>query len=116
VGGGLYEFLVVDPFWPKRPDLVQPSAAAFPQGFWIAAHIAFEGHAGRVAGMVLGRSLSSVGPAGGTGESCHHAPLVGVRLIPRRSASSAPNRGKVSRGGGAGLESGAAGCACRSTS
>jgi hypothetical protein len=25
VGGGLYEFLVVDPFWPKRPDLIQPS-------------------------------------------------------------------------------------------
>jgi hypothetical protein len=24
LGGGFYEALVVDPFWPKRPDLVQP--------------------------------------------------------------------------------------------
>ena len=21
LGGGLYEFLVIDPFWPRRPDL-----------------------------------------------------------------------------------------------
>lgn len=27
LGGGLYEFSVVDPFWPKRPDLVQPARA-----------------------------------------------------------------------------------------
>jgi hypothetical protein len=25
VGGGLYEFLVVDPAWPRRPDIIQPA-------------------------------------------------------------------------------------------
>jgi hypothetical protein len=24
LGGGLYEFLVVDPYWPKRPGIIQP--------------------------------------------------------------------------------------------
>jgi len=43
VGGGLYEFLVVDPFWPKRPDLIQPSRGGISRRrFWIAAHVAFE--------------------------------------------------------------------------
>ena len=23
LGGGLYEFLVVDPYWPKRPGIIQ---------------------------------------------------------------------------------------------
>src|SRR5437762_3214583 len=43
VGGGLYEFLVVDPFWPKRPDLIQPTRGGLSRRrFWIPAHIAFE--------------------------------------------------------------------------
>ena len=43
VGGGLYEFSVVDPFWPKRPDLVQPSQGGISRKrFWIAIHVAFE--------------------------------------------------------------------------
>ena len=43
VGGGLYEFLVVDPFWPKRPDLVQPTRGGISRKrFWIAIHVAFE--------------------------------------------------------------------------
>ena len=43
VGGGLYEFSVVDPFWPKRPDLVQPARGGISRKrFWIAIHIAFE--------------------------------------------------------------------------
>ena len=43
VGGGLYEFSVVDPFWPKRPDLVQPSRGGVSRKrFWIAIHVAFE--------------------------------------------------------------------------
>src|SRR5262249_47389254 len=25
LGGGLYEFLVVDPFWPRRPEIIQPA-------------------------------------------------------------------------------------------
>ncbi|MBI2741966.1 MAG: hypothetical protein HYX38_36200 [Rhodospirillales bacterium] len=43
VGGGLYEFSVVDPFWPKRPDLVQPSRGGISRKrFWIAIHVVFE--------------------------------------------------------------------------
>jgi hypothetical protein len=43
VGGGLYEFSVVDPFWPKRPDLVQPARGGISRKrFWIVIHVAFE--------------------------------------------------------------------------
>lgn len=43
LGGGFYEVLVVDPFWPKRPDLVQPSQGGISRKrFWIAAHVTFE--------------------------------------------------------------------------
>jgi hypothetical protein len=43
LGGGLYEFLVVDPFWPRRPDLIQPQRGGISRRrFWIPAHTAFE--------------------------------------------------------------------------
>jgi hypothetical protein len=43
LGGGLYEFLVVDPFWPKRPDLIQPNRGGISRKrFWIPAHTVFE--------------------------------------------------------------------------
>ena len=43
VGDGLYEFSVVDPFWPRRPDLVQPARGGISRKrFWIAIHVAFE--------------------------------------------------------------------------
>jgi len=43
LGGGLYEFLVVDPFWPKRPDLIQPDRGGISRKrFWIPAHTVFE--------------------------------------------------------------------------
>jgi hypothetical protein len=43
LGGGLYEFLVVDPFWPRRPDLIQPARGGVSRRrFWIPAHITFE--------------------------------------------------------------------------
>ena len=42
-GGGLYEFLVVDPYWPKRPDLIQPERGGLSRRrFWIPAHVTFE--------------------------------------------------------------------------
>src|SRR5215813_12362214 len=41
LGGGLYEFTVVDPFWPRRPDLIQPERGGISRRrFWIPAHIA----------------------------------------------------------------------------
>lgn len=43
LGGGLYEFLVVDPFWPRRPDLIQPQRGGISRRrFWIPAHTTFE--------------------------------------------------------------------------
>ena len=43
IGGGLYEFLVVDPAWPNRPELVQPERGGVSRKrFWVPAHTAFE--------------------------------------------------------------------------
>jgi hypothetical protein len=43
LGGGLYEYMVVDPAWPRRLDLVQPSRGGVSRRrFWIPAHTAFE--------------------------------------------------------------------------
>jgi hypothetical protein len=43
LGGGVYEFLVVDPFWPGRPEIIQPQRGGISRRrFWIPAHIAFE--------------------------------------------------------------------------
>src|SRR5919197_558711 len=43
LGGGLYEFLVVDPAWPRRPDVIQPNRGGVSRRrFWIPEHTAFE--------------------------------------------------------------------------
>lgn len=43
LGGGAYEYLVVDPAWPRRPDVIQPSRGGVSRRrFWIPAHAAFE--------------------------------------------------------------------------
>ena len=43
LGGGLYEVLVVDPFWPKRPGIIQPRNGGISRRrFWIPAHTVFE--------------------------------------------------------------------------
>ena len=43
LGGGLYEFSVVDPAWPRRPDIIQPARGGVSRRrFWIPAHVAFE--------------------------------------------------------------------------
>lgn len=43
LGGGLYEFSVVDPAWPRRPDLIQPDRGGISRKrFWIPVHTAFE--------------------------------------------------------------------------
>lgn len=59
VGGGLYEFLVIDPFWPKRPDLIQPARGGISRKrFWISIHVAFE--VTLIAALVLAWSQSAV--------------------------------------------------------
>jgi len=43
LGGGLYEHLVIDPYWPKRPGIIQSRNGGVSRArFWIPAHIAFE--------------------------------------------------------------------------
>jgi len=43
LGGGLYEFTVVDPFWPRKPELIQPDRGGISRRrFWIPAHVTFE--------------------------------------------------------------------------
>lgn len=43
LGGGLYEFSVLDQAWPRRPDLIQPHRGGVSRRrFWIPAHVAFE--------------------------------------------------------------------------
>jgi hypothetical protein len=43
LGGGLYETVIVDPAWPKSPDIVAPRHGGINRKcFWIPAHVAFE--------------------------------------------------------------------------
>jgi hypothetical protein len=43
LGGGLYEFLVIDPFWPRRPGIIQPTRGGISRArFWVPAHTVFE--------------------------------------------------------------------------
>ncbi|MCW2553205.1 MAG: hypothetical protein JWR78_2986 [Mycobacterium sp.] len=43
LGGGLYEFRVLDPIWPNRPAIVQPRHGGVSRRrFWIPVHAAFE--------------------------------------------------------------------------
>ena len=59
LGGGLYEFSVVDPFWPRRPDLIQPGRGGISRRrFWIPAHTAFE--LVLIASLILAWSAAEV--------------------------------------------------------
>lgn len=43
LGGACYEFLVIDPAWVTRPDLVQPARGGISRKrFWMPAHGVFE--------------------------------------------------------------------------
>jgi hypothetical protein len=64
LGGGVYEFVVLDPSWPRRPDLIQPHRGGVSRRrFWIPAHTAFE--------LLLMASLVAV----------WHQPTVRTRLL-----------------------------------
>lgn len=59
VGGGLYEFLVVDASWPKRPDLIQPRRGGVSRKrFWVPMHVAFE--LAMIAALVLAWSRPEI--------------------------------------------------------
>lgn len=43
LGGGLYEYLVVDPYWPRRPGIIQARNGGISRArFWVPAQIGFE--------------------------------------------------------------------------
>src|SRR5215813_7067915 len=43
LGGGIYETVVVNPYWPARPDIIQPSRGGINRKwFWFPAHTVFE--------------------------------------------------------------------------
>ncbi|MDG4665695.1 hypothetical protein [Mycobacterium sp. 236(2023)] len=43
LGGALYEVLVVDPFWPKRPGIIQSRNGGISRvRFWLPAPVIFE--------------------------------------------------------------------------
>ena len=43
LGGGVYEVLVVDPAWPKRPEIIQPERGGISRRrFWMPVHSLFE--------------------------------------------------------------------------
>lgn len=59
IGGGLYEFLVLDPVWPGRPAIIQPRHGGVSRRrFWIPAHSAFE--VALIASLVASWSQSDV--------------------------------------------------------
>jgi hypothetical protein len=59
LGGGLYEFLVIDPAWPRRPDIIQPARGGVSRRrFWIPAHVAFE--LALIAALILAWSRPDV--------------------------------------------------------
>lgn len=52
LGGGAYEYSVVDPFWPTRPDVIQPARGGISRRrFWIPVHVGFE--LGLIASLVV---------------------------------------------------------------
>jgi hypothetical protein len=43
LGGGLYEYRVIDPYWPKRPGIIQSRNGGVSRArFWVPAHTVFE--------------------------------------------------------------------------
>lgn len=43
LGGGIYETLLIDRVWPKKPSLVQPSRGGINRGlFWAPVHMLYE--------------------------------------------------------------------------
>jgi len=99
VGGGLYEFLVVDPFWPKRPDLIQPAQGGISRKrFWIAVHVAFE--LALIASLVLARSQPAVFNALLVALTSHAIMRIwsGVDFIPKALAFEKADPTSISEG------------------
>jgi hypothetical protein len=72
LGGGAYEFLVVDPAWPRHPQLIQPQRGGISRRrFWIPAHSAFE--LCLIAAFVIAWATPGVRPLLGVAAASHVA-------------------------------------------
>ena len=59
LGGGIYETVVVNPYWPARPDIIQPNRGGINRKwFWIPAHTVFE--LSLLTGIIAGWSEHSL--------------------------------------------------------
>jgi hypothetical protein len=99
VGGGLYEFLVVDPFWPRRPDLIQPARGGISRKrFWISIHVAFE--LVLIAALVLAWSQPAVVNALLVALASHAVMRIwsGVDFIPKALAFEKADPASISEG------------------
>lgn len=88
LGGGLYEYLAVDPFWPKRPGIVSPARGGISRRrFWIPAHTAFE--VLLIAALVAGWGQADVRAALLVALAGHAAMRIWslIDLIPKAAAS-----------------------------
>jgi hypothetical protein len=62
LGGALYEALVIDPFWPKRPGIIQSQNGGISRvRFWLPVHTLFE--VLLVVTLVLTWGDADIGPA-----------------------------------------------------
>ena len=62
LGGGVYETVVVDPAWPKRPGIIQAQNGGISRRrFWIPAHTLFE--VLLIVALVAARHDADVRPA-----------------------------------------------------
>jgi hypothetical protein len=116
LGGGLYEFLVIDPAWPKRPGIIQPRNGGVSRArFWLPAHLVFEvllivtlvvawGEADVRIALLVALVSHAVSGSGRWSTSC-------PRPSPSRRPTRQPSTRRPRCGGPV-----AACCACRSTS
>ena len=115
LGGGLYEFLVVDPFWPKRPGIIQPTRGGISRRrFWIPAHSAFE--VLLIVALIVGWADAGVRIALLVALLSHAAMRIWslVYFVPRAVGSRRPTRPSSTRPRRSGGPV-AASCGCRWT-
>ncbi|HYO04983.1 MAG TPA: hypothetical protein VET27_25200 [Mycobacterium sp.] len=99
LGGGLYEYRVLDPVWPHRPAIVQPRNGGLSRRrFWIPAHAAFE--VALIAAVVTSWSHPPVRTALLVAVASHAATRIWsvVDFIPKATAFEKADPATIDRG------------------
>jgi hypothetical protein len=98
IGGGIYEYLVLDPVWPGRPAIVSPRHGGVSRRrFWIPAHSAFE--VALIASLVVSWGQSDVQNALLVALASHLAMRVWsfIDFIPKATAFEKADPARVDR-------------------